>query len=99
MSDIANQGDQKCTVEPLLNEISTNTIKAAIASAGTNQSAIAKFLGVSVTTVSKVVNKNARSAKIELELEKIVGKGCFGPARKPGRSKAVWTGQITKATA
>jgi transcriptional regulator with XRE-family HTH domain len=76
-----------------------NDIKAAIASAGTSQSAIAEFLGLSTTTVSGVVNGKTRSARVEAELAKIIGRPPFGlPARK-GRAKTTWNGKAQAVAA
>jgi hypothetical protein len=72
-----------------------NDIKAALVKAGTNQSALAEYLNVSVSTVCKVINKTARSARVEKEIDAIAGKSCFAPYRKPGRVKLVWKPKAT----
>ena len=74
-------------------------IKTAIARAGTSQSAIAEYLDVSATTVSGVVNGKTRSARVEAELAKIIGKPPFGlPARK-GPAKTTWNGKAQAVAA
>lgn len=67
-------------------------IKAAIALAGTSQSAIARHLGVSVNSVSRVVTGAMRSARIEAELEKVTGKPLHPAKPVRGRRKTVWSG-------
>ena len=67
---------------------------AAIDRVGTTQSAIAEYLNVSRSSVQRVIHGSMRSARIERELEKIVGKPIFPPLKKPGRKKSVWTGRV-----
>ncbi|MDO8769564.1 MAG: helix-turn-helix domain-containing protein [Burkholderiaceae bacterium] len=75
-------------------------IRAAISRAGTSQIAIAQYLDLSPTTVSQVVNGKSRSARVEAELAKIIGKPPFGPpARKGPQKKSAWTGQVLRAAA
>jgi predicted XRE-type DNA-binding protein len=74
-----------------------NEIKAEIVKAGTNQTAIASFLGVSVQSVWRVVNKTMRSARIEAHIQKITGKPVYESVGKRGRKKAVWSGERTAA--
>lgn len=69
-------------------------IKTAIAVAGTNQRAIATYLGVSTTLVSQVVSGKSRSARVEAELSKICGHNVFPPRRPAHRIKAVWNGKV-----
>lgn len=72
-------------------------IKSAIIKAGTSQTAIAEYLGVSPTSVGRVIAGSLRSLKIETELAKIVGQPLRSePHRKPGRPKTVWNGQLAK---
>lgn len=68
-------------------------IKAAIARAGTSQTAIAVHLGVRLNSVSRVINGTMRSTKIEAELQKITGKPLHAAPPVRGRRKTVWTGQ------
>lgn len=73
-------------------------VAAAIVQAGTTQTAIAHHLGVSPSSVTKVICKQIRSQKIEAELQKITGKEIYAkPPGKPGRKKSVWTGRIQHA--
>lgn len=74
-------------------------IKAAICKAGTNQSAIATHLGVSIGSVWRVVHGKMRSAKIEAELEKITGKPIHKTRSRTGRPKATWNGAVSGAAA
>lgn len=74
-------------------------IRAAIARAGTSQTAIAEYLGVTPASVSRVVNGTMRSQRIEAELAKVVGHPLFAPAGRPGRKKTVWTGQVSAVAA
>ncbi len=68
-------------------------IKAAIAKAGTTQSAIAAYLKVSKSSVYNVVNGSLRSTRIEAELEKITGAPIHqSPPPGRGRKKSVWLG-------
>lgn len=67
--------------------------KAAIAKAGTSQTAIADYLGVSINSVSRVINGTMRSKRIEAELQKITGKPLHDKPSVRGRRKTVWTGQ------
>lgn len=69
-------------------------IQIAIMRAGTSQKAIADYLGVSPTAIGRVIKGTMRSAPIEKEIEKIVGKKFFPPKRKPGRAKTVWNGRV-----
>jgi lambda repressor-like predicted transcriptional regulator len=69
-------------------------IKAAIALAGTSQSALATHLGVTPQSVGRVISKTMRSARIERELEKITGKPIHDQRNKPGRPRAVWNGRL-----
>ena len=69
-------------------------IKAAIADAGTTQAAIAEYLGVSATTVGKVVAGKMRSRRIEAELQKITGAPLHKAAAKRGRQKSSWNGKV-----
>ena len=69
-------------------------IKAAISSAGTSQAAIAQYLGVSATTVSKVVSGKMRSRRIEAELQKITGTPIHPAPAKRGRKKTSWDGRV-----
>lgn len=71
-----------------------NAIKAAIERAGTSQSAIAAYLGVTPGTVNRVVRKVSRSQRIEAELEKITGEPIFDEPIRKGRRKSVWTGKV-----
>lgn len=69
-------------------------IKSAIVRAGTSQSAIAEYLGVTAQSVWRVIHGGFRSPRIEAELAKITG--C--PVREPRlhrrvRAKTVWNGQ------
>jgi transcriptional regulator with XRE-family HTH domain len=77
----------------------SRAINEAIQRAGTSQAAIAEYLGVSTSSVHQVVNGKCRSARIEAELAKIVGRLPFGPPGKPGRKKTVWKGQVAKPQA
>lgn len=76
--------------------MSPNEIKAAIALAGSTQTALAAYLGVSMQSVSRVINGRLRSTRIEAELAKIIGKPPFGALPKRGRPKSSWngTGQV-----
>lgn len=74
-----------------------NDIKAAISRAGTSQNAIAEYLDLSATTVSGVVNGKTRSARVEAELAKIIGKAPFGPPAKKGPKKSTWHGSVGAA--
>jgi hypothetical protein len=67
-------------------------IKAGIAAAETTQQAIADHLGVSVQAVGRVVSGSMRSARIEAELSRIVGKPIHTTKSTPGRKKSVWKG-------
>jgi lambda repressor-like predicted transcriptional regulator len=67
-------------------------IKAAIAMAGTSQTAIARHLGVSVNSVSRVICGAMRSTRIEAELQKITGKPLHASKPVRGRKKTVWSG-------
>ncbi len=69
-------------------------IKAAIERAGTNQSAIARYLGVTTGHVANVVNKKTRSALVEAELQKITGRPIHEQRAKRGRRMAMWNGQV-----
>ncbi len=69
-------------------------IKAAIMRVGTSQSAIAEYLGVTRSCVVRVISGQARSARIEAELEKITGKPIHPDRPKPGRVKTVWNGEV-----
>lgn len=69
-------------------------IKAAIAKAGTSQSGIAEYLGLTTGVVCAVVNKKTRSPRVERELEKITGKPIYDQPAKRGRKKLVWTGRV-----
>ncbi|MBK1683417.1 hypothetical protein [Rhodoferax fermentans] len=69
-------------------------IKAAIERAGTNQSAIARYLGVTTGHIAQVVNKKVRSARVEAELQKITGRPIHAQKAKRGRRMAVWNGQV-----
>lgn len=79
--------------------MSPDEIKKAIARAGTSQAAIAEYLGKHVHSVNAVVNGHMRSTLIEAELEKIIGHPPFGPKKKGGRPKTVWTGEVDPAHA
>lgn len=72
-------------------------IRAAIAKAGTSQRAIAEYLRVKPQSVSRVVNGQMRSARIEDELAKITGKPIHQTRNKPGRKKLVWNGAVGAA--
>lgn len=67
--------------------------KAAIAKAGTSQTAIAEYLGVSTHSVSRVINGTMRSTRIEAELQKVTGTPLHDTPSVRGRRKTVWTGQ------
>jgi transcriptional regulator with XRE-family HTH domain len=67
-------------------------IKAAIAMAGTSQTAIARHLGVSPNSVSRVICGAMRSTRIEAELQKITGKPLHASKPVRGRKKTVWSG-------
>jgi predicted transcriptional regulator len=69
-------------------------IKAAIDRAGTSQTAIAEYLGITTTAVSRVVTGKARSARVEAELLKICGKAIYATAIKTGRVKTTWNGAV-----
>jgi len=70
-------------------------IKAAIEKAGTNQAAIARYLGMTTGHIAQVVNKKVRSARVEAELQKITGRPVYdAPANKRGRTMGVWDGRI-----
>ena len=71
-----------------------NEIQAAIIKAGTNQKAIAEYLGINVHMVWRVVNGMGRSARVEAELIKIIGYDIFGGPASRGPKKKVWTGQV-----
>ena len=79
--------------KPTRTALGAKDLIAAIASAGTSQAAIAEFLGVSTTTVNKVIHGQSRSRRVEAELEKITGTS-LKPAAAPGRRKTVWTGRV-----
>lgn len=66
--------------------------KAAIAKAGTSQTAIARHLNVSLHSVNRVINGTMRSTRIEAELEKITGKPLHPAKPVQGRKRTVWTG-------
>jgi len=74
-------------------------IKAAIARAGTTQTAIASHLDVRVQSIGRVIKGTMRSAKIEAELAKLTGKPLHASQAKPGRPKSTWNGQHTEASA
>lgn len=67
--------------------------KAAITRANTSQTAIAAHLGVSLNSVSRVINGTMRSKRIEAELQKLTGKPLHETPSVRGRRKTVWTGQ------
>lgn len=73
--------------------------KAAIAKAGTSQTAIARHLGVSLNSVQRVINGTLRSKRIEAELEKITGKPLHSTPSVRGRRRTVWTGQPSTGVA
>lgn len=75
-------------------KVNPQDIKAAIAKAGTSQTAIAAHLGVSITSVYRVINGTLRSTRIENELQKITGKPLHATPAKRGRRKTVWTGAV-----
>lgn len=77
--------------------IDSSAIKAAIVAAGTSQSAIAEYLKISPSSVARVVAGKNRSARIEAELAKILGRMPFGPPGKRGRKKTVWEGRVASA--
>lgn len=62
-------------------------IKAAIIQVGASQAAIARHLGVSTNSVSRVINGELRSARIEAELQKITGKPLYAASSSRGRHK------------
>lgn len=72
-------------------------IKAAIALAGTSQTAIARHLGVSPNSVSRVICGTMRSTRIEAELQKITGKPLHASPSKRGRKPSVWPGSVGAA--
>lgn len=74
-------------------------IKAAICKAGTNQTAIATHLEVSIGSVWRVIHGKMRSAKIEAELEKITGKPIHEARSRTGRPKATWNGAVSGVSA
>lgn len=73
--------------------------KAAIAKAGTSQTAIARHLDVTLNSVNRVINGTMRSTKIEAELEKITGKPLHPAKPGRGRKKTEWTGAGAGAAA
>lgn len=80
-------------------KVKPQDIKAAIAKAGTSQTAIARHLGVRMNSVSRVINGTLRSQRIEAELQKITGKPLHDTPSVRGRRKTVWTGQSAGAAA
>lgn len=69
-------------------------IKAAIEKAGTSQTAIARYLGLTPNTVNRVVQKTGRSARVEAELAKICGRPIHAHPGKHGQPKTVWNGVL-----
>lgn len=76
-------------------KVKPQDIKAAIAKAGTSQTAIARHLGVQLNSVSRVINGTLRSQRIEAELQKLTGKPLHDTPSVRGRRRTVWTGQAT----
>ena len=74
-------------------------IKAAIERAGTSQTAIAEYLGVSPTCVGRVIAGTMRSSRVERELEKLIGRPIFGKSKKPGRTKTAYLGTAQQVAA
>lgn len=68
-------------------------IRAKIVQAGTTQTAIAAYLGVTAGCISQVISGKLRSQRIEAELSKICGQPVNPkPRGKTGRTKSVWNG-------
>jgi DNA-binding transcriptional regulator YiaG len=79
--------------------MTTGEAKAALIQAGLTQTAFADRLGVSLNSVSRVINGTLRSQRIEAELQKITGKPLHDTPSVRGRRRTVWTGQATTGAA
>lgn len=74
-----------------------NDIKAAIAKAGTTQTAIAHHLNVRPKSVGQVIAGKLRSTKIEAELAKVTGKPIHAKPPQRGRPRTSWSGDVRRA--
>ncbi len=74
-----------------------NDIKAALAQAGTTQTAIAHHLNVLPKSVGQVIAGKLRSARIEAELAKLTGKPIHANPAKRGRPRTSWSGDVRRA--
>lgn len=77
--------------------MSPREVKAALILAGMTQTAFANSLGVSINSVSRVINGTLRSKRIEAELQKLTGKPLHDAPSVRGRRQSVWPGALGAA--
>lgn len=65
-------------------------IKAALKAHNTNMAALARHLGLSYSVVERAINGYGRNARVEAEVERLMGKKVFPPKKKPGARKSTW---------
>lgn len=65
-------------------------IKAALKAHNTNMAALARHLGLSYSVVERAINGYGRNARVEAEIERLMGRKVFPPKKKPGVRKSTW---------
>lgn len=65
-------------------------IKTALKEHNTSMAALARHLGLSYSVVERAINGYGRNARVEAEVERLMGRKVFPPKKKPGMRKSTW---------
>lgn len=65
-------------------------IKQALREHNTNMAALARHLGVSYSVVERAINGYGRNARVEAEVERLMGRKVFPPNKQRGARRSTW---------
>lgn len=65
-------------------------IKTALKAHNTSMAALARHLGLSYSVVERAINGYGRNARVEAEVERLMGRKVFPPHKTRGFRKTTW---------
>lgn len=68
----------------------TEEIKQALKANNTTMAALARYLGLSYSVVERAINGYGRNARVEAEVERLMGRKVFPPNKKRGYRRSTW---------
>ncbi len=74
-------------------------IKDALKSHNTSMAALARHLGLSYSVVERAINGYGRNARVEAEIERLMGRKVFPPHKKRGFRRTTWPAVNSTAAA